>query len=352
MKKIMAIIMAFMVFFLFVVVRAEYALAASDLETGIDELAEQISKNMKETGRKKIAIVEFSDLDGNITAFGQFLAEELITRLFMIAPGQFEVVERRQLMRVLQEQKLTMSGLLDAKAMESVGKILGIDAIVTGTVADLGNTVKINARLIGVDTARVFAVAATSIPKVGTVASLLEKEASPIPVYSSTTEGSSKQNLPMVSARSRRGSAPSFQNSFLRVTVQSVSKSKDKTTLTMVLTFENIARDDIFLAIQEMPKKEGGVRVNLIDERGKIWQITKITGIQTLWFSFASLGGEYYTIFNPKAKNTIIMVFKTDEASDGKIFSFSADLFRYFSKSKRGRRGHAQFSIGISDIRI
>ena len=162
--------------------------AASNLEEGIKELAQQISKNMTETGKKNIAIVEFSDLDGNITAFGQFLAEELITKLFMISPGQFEVVERRQLMKVLKEQRLTMSGLFDAKAMESVGKILGIDAIVTGSITDLGNTVKVNARLIGVDTAKVFAVAATSIPKVGTVARLMEKEAAPAQIFTSAVQ--------------------------------------------------------------------------------------------------------------------------------------------------------------------
>ncbi|HDO25051.1 MAG TPA: hypothetical protein ENG95_00215 [Nitrospirae bacterium] len=175
------------------------AFAASDLEEGVSELAQQISKNMTETGKKKIAIIEFSDLDGNINAFGQFLAEELITKLFMISPGQFEVVERRQLMRVLQEQKLTMSGLLDAKAMESVGKILGIDAIVTGSVTDLGNTVKVNARLIGVDTAKVFAVATTSIPKVGTVEELFKKQAVPVQIYSSSGEQVVSQTLSTIS---------------------------------------------------------------------------------------------------------------------------------------------------------
>ena len=151
--------------------------AASNLEEGIKELAQQISNNMIKTGKKKIAVVEFSDLDGMITAFGQHLAEELITELFLISPGQFEVVERRQLMKVLSEQRLTMSGLLDAKAMESVGKILGIEAIVTGSMTDLESNIKINARMIGIETARVFAVARTSIPKIGIVAKLMAKEA-------------------------------------------------------------------------------------------------------------------------------------------------------------------------------
>ena len=169
--------------------------AASNLEEGISELAQQISKNMTETGKKKIAVVEFSDLNGNVRALGQFLAEELITELFLISPGQFEVVERRQLMKVLEEQKLTTSGLLDAKAMDSLGKILGIEAIATGSIADLGNTVKVNARMIGVDTAKVFAVARTSIPKIGVVARMWGISITPESIISTSpnpdTQGSS-----------------------------------------------------------------------------------------------------------------------------------------------------------------
>ena len=149
--------------------------AASDLESGVKDLAQQISKNMVDNNKKKIAVIEFSDLNDEITHFGQFLSEELITNLFLVSPGQFEVVERRQLVKVLNEHDLGTSGLLDADAMGKVGKILGVDAIVTGSVTDLGNNVKINARLISVDSAKIFAVAQTSVAKVGTVADLMKK---------------------------------------------------------------------------------------------------------------------------------------------------------------------------------
>lgn len=336
---------------IFLFLRTVTVQAAADLEAGINELAGQISKNMRATGKKKIAIVEFSDLNGNITAFGQFLAEELITRLFIISPGQFEVVERRQLMRVLQEQKLTMSGLLDAEAMESVGKILGIDAIVTGSITDLGNSVKVNARLIGVDTAKVFAVASTSIPKVGTVASLMEKKAIPPPVYSRNTMVSSVKPSPaFVSPRPTHSPFPSFQNSFLRVTVQSINMSKNKTVLSLVLRFENITKKDILLGVQG---NDNG-HVTLVDDKANVWAIAKITGIQLLWppeYAVTSKCTDYrqYTVFTPHAKNTVVMIFKSEEASDGKIFSFGADLYRYIKDKEKNR--YIKFSIGISDIR-
>jgi TolB-like protein len=151
------------------------AWAAADLEEGVKELADKITKSMVEKGTHKIAIVDFSDLNGAVTALGQFLAEELTTQLFQLAPGKFEVVERRQLLRLEEELVLGQLGVLDEKTLKQMGKVLGVEAIVTGSMADLGNMIKVNARMIAVETAKVFAVAATSIPKTGLVADLASK---------------------------------------------------------------------------------------------------------------------------------------------------------------------------------
>jgi TolB-like protein len=151
--------------------------AAASLEDGVNQLADQISKSMLEKQSKKIAIIDFSDLNGNVTALGQFLAEELTTQLFLLAPGKFEVVERRQLLRLQEELALNQKGFIEEKSLKKMGQMLGVDAIVTGSMTDLGNTVKINARLIGVESARVFAVAAADIPKTGPVTNLIAKTA-------------------------------------------------------------------------------------------------------------------------------------------------------------------------------
>lgn len=143
------------------------AFAASNLEEGVSQLANQISKSMQEKQKQKIAIIDFSDLNGNVTALGQFMAEELTTQLFIIAPGKFEVVERRQLIKLEEELVLGQVGIIEEKGIKKMGQVLGVDAIVTGSMTDLGNTVKINARLMAVETAKIFAVAATDIKLMG-----------------------------------------------------------------------------------------------------------------------------------------------------------------------------------------
>ena len=143
------------------------------LDEGLKDLSKQIAAEMSDVNKQKIAIIEFSNLDGQITEFGKFLSEELITRLFMTK--KFEVVERQLLNKVLDEHKLTLTGFVDESTAKKLGKILGVDAICSGTVTDLGNYVKINARIVSTETGSVFAVAAGKIVKDEEVKKLMGK---------------------------------------------------------------------------------------------------------------------------------------------------------------------------------
>lgn len=98
------------------------AWAAADLEEGVKDLADKITKSMIEKSKHKIAIVDFSDLNGNVTALGQFMAEELTTQLFILAPGKFEVVERRQILKLEEELMLGQTGFIEEKSLKKRGK--------------------------------------------------------------------------------------------------------------------------------------------------------------------------------------------------------------------------------------
>ena len=136
---------------------------AQSLDVQLNNLTNQMVKSLTQEKKSKIAIMEFPDLHGTISEFGKFIPEELTTRLFMTR--RFEVLERQLLNKVLEEQNLGMSGLIDASSAAQIGKLLGVDAIVTGTITDMGTMIRINARMIATETAGVFAVASVSIDK-------------------------------------------------------------------------------------------------------------------------------------------------------------------------------------------
>jgi len=150
---------------------AASSVTAQNFEIALADLTTQISDGMEESYRQKIAVVEFLNLDGEVTALGKFVSEELITRLFKA--GGFQVVERRLLNKVVDEHQLDLSDLIDLSTARQLGRILGVDAICTGTVTDLVNTVRVNARLISTETGEIFSVASASMDKDSAITSLM-----------------------------------------------------------------------------------------------------------------------------------------------------------------------------------
>jgi TolB-like protein len=105
----------------------------------------------------KIAVLDFQ-LQGQEFAskdMGKIVAEWLITGL--VETGRFDVIERRLLEKILEEQKLGVTGAIDPDSAAQLGKILGVRTIVSGTLTSLEGITEINARLINVDTASIVA---------------------------------------------------------------------------------------------------------------------------------------------------------------------------------------------------
>jgi len=144
------------------------------LETAIDNLVHQILLSVTENENKKLAILDFSNLDGKITPFGRYLAETLTTKIFQTK--KFEIIERRMLYKLIEEQKLSLSGIIDPATAQEVGRIIGAQVIISGTFSDLGDIVKVNARLVSTEKGVVLGVAAVDIIKDEAVRKLLLEE--------------------------------------------------------------------------------------------------------------------------------------------------------------------------------
>lgn len=141
------------------------------LSGGLDNLAEQISKDLSENQKRKIAVIEFVDIKGNVTDFGRYISEKLITRLFQTK--KFTVVERQQLNKIISEQKLSLTGIIEPASAQKLGRLIGVDAIAAGSITDLTKSFDINARLISTETGEVFSAASVEILKDETVCNLM-----------------------------------------------------------------------------------------------------------------------------------------------------------------------------------
>lgn len=107
--------------------------------------------------KDRIAVLDF-ELQGaghETEDMGQIVAEWLVTAL--VQEGRFEVVERRLLTKIVNEQKLAMSGMLDAESASELGRMLGVKIIITGSVLKFQSMMEVNARIIDVESASIIA---------------------------------------------------------------------------------------------------------------------------------------------------------------------------------------------------
>lgn len=135
----------------------------------VGKLAGQIKKAFKSRKDKdhktRIAIISFDNVGPQAKKqdIGRGITELLTTDL--VQSGLFIVLERKQLEKVLKEQSLSLTGLIDPRSASQVGKLLGAEAILCGTVSEMGDFYDINARVIDVQTAEILTTALVDIKR-------------------------------------------------------------------------------------------------------------------------------------------------------------------------------------------
>src|SRR3972149_274973 len=124
-------------------------------EQEINSLSTPMAEKIAAAGKKTLAVVDFTDLQGSVTELGRFLAEELSVSLSGASKG-FDVVDRTHLKSLLAEHKLSSTGLIDPKTARELGKIAGVDALVTGTITPFGDSIRLSIKVLDMETAKVI----------------------------------------------------------------------------------------------------------------------------------------------------------------------------------------------------
>lgn len=89
--------------------------------------------------KRKIAVVNFEDKTADHWYkydLGKGMADMLVTDL--VKSNNFVVIEREMLDKIMAEQQLTQSGMLAPTSVSKIGKLLGVNLIVTGGVTEFG----------------------------------------------------------------------------------------------------------------------------------------------------------------------------------------------------------------------
>jgi len=126
-------------------------------------IADELLKNC-EGADKKIAVAGFSYSDGRDSMDGGVVGERITTEL--VKTKKFKIIERKQIEKVLEELKLQRSGLIDSASAKNIGKMLGADWVVVGTLTELPDKqIELNTRMVGVESGEIINASINRIKK-------------------------------------------------------------------------------------------------------------------------------------------------------------------------------------------
>jgi len=127
-------------------------------ETPIFPVTEKSKKPPEGQVREKVyktAVVEFEERgDLGIKDAGAIVAEWITTSLNKTEA--FEVYERLSIAKLMEEHELGMSGLMNEETIAEIGRMRGVEAIVTGSVIKFGNIISVTAKVVDVETAKII----------------------------------------------------------------------------------------------------------------------------------------------------------------------------------------------------
>ncbi len=160
-----------------------------DLSTASLSIQDLSAQSQPQT-RRRIAVLDFDfsnvsspSFFSNYPGASKGVSDILINRL--VKDGTYSLIERSRIDTVLREQNLGTSGRLDASTAAQIGKILGVDAVIIGSVTrmdaqsrnsggsfgirlpfglsvdstDVDAYVQLNARLVSTSTGEILSVA-------------------------------------------------------------------------------------------------------------------------------------------------------------------------------------------------
>lgn len=147
---------------------------ASTAAESVDEAVEQIAQIFVASqigieSSKRVAVTSFVSSDNQTTQLTNLLMIALTGKMVSHGDDVFRVIERAQLENALQEIQLSEVDLFNPSSAKEFGNFLGVDALVVGEITPLFDRVRIDSRLIDVETIETLEVASVWVPLTPTV---------------------------------------------------------------------------------------------------------------------------------------------------------------------------------------
>ncbi len=184
--------------------------SAFGYEKEIKDLSAAMAEKIAGKGKQTVAVVDFNDLEGNITQLDRFIAEEFSVALAGAGKG-FKVIDRTHLKAIIKENNLSATGLIDPATIKKLGKIVGVDALITGTLTPFGDNMHLAVKILDTETAEIIDATTGDIAKTKAIDEMLGKE---IESASSENGETKKAEAKPAQAKDAKGDSGPFSDNF------------------------------------------------------------------------------------------------------------------------------------------
>jgi len=361
---------------LFLMASPAAAEVAGSVDAGLQELAAQIVQKSTAADRTKIAILPFPNADKSCSVLSTYIVDELTLALFTVPNSKLTIVERAQLESLINELTIGEGGLLNPETTKELGKISGVQALAVGTITVIGDTLRINSRLVATDTGETVSAAAVNVPKTSAINDLLGQKTPCGTLIAGSANGGGKSSTagtpPIPGTKGATPPMPmpvlpgnQFTTGDLTFSVQSASRSEDKKSVNvsfMVVNSGSEALHAMFI----------GPQAFLSDSQGNAALATHVSGMgictknsidweQQMNYCWDYCTGSLTTLM-PQGQNLILMRFKIGEqkangrpkeGDEEKPIVLSGDSVSFSSRLgvQKGEKGKPQgYSIGVANI--
>jgi len=146
------------------------AFSQSDFDAQIKKMSDTLVNRLLKTGKKRVAVSNFVDLQGNVTELGKYIAESFSVEL---SNTELNVVDRSRIKDLLEELKLTEEKLTKPENALKLGEMAGVEFIITGTTTPLDNTVNITMKALDIQNGTSVAGQRGTLPRTDAINNLM-----------------------------------------------------------------------------------------------------------------------------------------------------------------------------------
>lgn len=166
MKKIVTMVLLLIILQFLPVGKGHFVMGENDVFSKIAN--ELVEKNI--TRGISVAVFDFNVFGGLPKSEGRFAAEQLAH--YMTNTGSFSVIERSNLSKVMEEQSLAQTGIMETGSAVKVGRVVSARLVISGSIYQRGGSKVYLVRSINTESASIQA--SVSVTEKGNPAPLLK----------------------------------------------------------------------------------------------------------------------------------------------------------------------------------